>query len=405
MVTRWLSTNGSSRRLSIIQQTRTTNSLATRVSWVNACFHSFLFNRWTARISSAAFSVYNGFIYGKKLTFTEALRVNKVTRQRGGWAFVSGSHAAFPVRDLCVAAGSGRRVQIGENEKWERGSGRWSSRRHNENLPRLFGNHILQVLCVVFACVRRVRARLAQSGPNQAFNAADHQYLIGIHLHRLLLLPFFSPPIHTCWGSSRFPLHYPNLLTQTANLLIQDQAGRSLTQRCFFFWLHEEHRLSHLQFNKQWPGKKKKKKPEKSKQPAFLNANETNHSIYKCLFTSPSVHAHRLQPLNSYSFSIFAAPSPGSSLWLGALWQGRGISCRINERGRVRTPARNRAYISACVYTRKTATENSAHGIMRQRASQRGRLNERDETETAAERCWAAKGQRQPPARVCVHGD
>lgn len=49
--------------------------------------------------------------------FTEALRVNKVTRQRGGRAFVSGSHAAFPVRDLCVAAGSGRRVQIGENEK------------------------------------------------------------------------------------------------------------------------------------------------------------------------------------------------------------------------------------------------------------------------------------------------
>lgn len=56
-------------------------------------------------------------LFRRKLPFTEALQVNKVTRQRGGRAFVSGSHAAFPVRDLCVAAGSGRRVQIGENEK------------------------------------------------------------------------------------------------------------------------------------------------------------------------------------------------------------------------------------------------------------------------------------------------
>lgn len=47
---------------------------------------------------------------------------------------------------------------------------------------------------------------LAHSGPNQAFNTADHQYLISIHLQRLLLCSFFSLSHIVCASQVILPL-------------------------------------------------------------------------------------------------------------------------------------------------------------------------------------------------------
>ena len=101
------------------------------------------------------------------------------------------------VRDLCVTGGRGGRMQEGESEKWGEEGGRLTSGRHNENLLRFWSEVLHLCVSLVSVCVC-----LAQSGPNQAFNTADHQYLISIHLQRLLLLSFFSLSLsqsHTLW--------------------------------------------------------------------------------------------------------------------------------------------------------------------------------------------------------------
>lgn len=130
-------------------------------------------------------------------------------QQQGDCTFDSElAHAVSCVWSLCDRRN--RWEDVGRWE-WKVKRGRWQVDQResimktcSDSGPR-FSTCVCPLLVCVCVCRCVLVKGLAQSGPNQAFNNADHQYLISIHLRRLLPLSFFSLSVTHIVAFSGYP--------------------------------------------------------------------------------------------------------------------------------------------------------------------------------------------------------